>query len=106
MFLSFGWLEGDSSEKVRLATGRADISLHRGLGHTRVDRMGDMLDTRGGRERGTLWRAQVVSGPSQAQLMARKLTDVVHTIYEAVLHLPKPVRRVCIVGTAKISSLL
>ena len=27
-----------------------------------------------------------------------KLRDVVHTIYEAVLHLPKPIRRVCIVS--------
>jgi hypothetical protein len=26
-----------------------------------------------------------------------KITDVIHTIYEAVKHLPKPVRRVCIV---------
>ena len=28
----------------------------------------------------------------------RKLRDVVSTIYDAVLHLPKPVRRVCIVS--------
>lgn len=29
---------------------------------------------------------------------ARKIRDVVGTIYEAVLHLPKPIRRVCIVS--------
>ncbi|CAD6576865.1 MAG: hypothetical protein TREMPRED_001789 [Tremellales sp. Tagirdzhanova-0007] len=29
-----------------------------------------------------------------------KFSDIVHTIYEAVLHLPKPVRRVCIVQIA------
>ena len=32
-----------------------------------------------------------------ARLTLRKLRDIVLTIYEAVLHLPKPVRRVCIV---------
>lgn len=33
-------------------------------------------------------------------LSSRKIIDVVHTIYEAVLHLPKPVRRVCIVSVS------
>lgn len=31
---------------------------------------------------------------------SRKITDVVSTIYEAAIHLPKPVRRVCIVQIA------
>lgn len=31
---------------------------------------------------------------------SRKLTDVISTIYEAVRHLPKPVRRVCYVQIA------
>ncbi len=34
----------------------------------------------------------------------RKISDVIHTIYEAVLHLPKPVRRVCIVSRSLIQS--
>lgn len=33
-------------------------------------------------------------------LVNRKITDVIATIYEAVRHLPKPVRRVCYVQIA------
>lgn len=33
-------------------------------------------------------------------LTCRKIRDIIGTIYEAVLHLPKPIRRVCIVQIA------
>jgi hypothetical protein len=97
-----------NSEKV--GTVDADqlltCSLYCGFDPSDHHRLDYLLDARRRCQREHIWGETVVSSrryqhSARARLISfSKITDVVATIYEAAIHLPKPVRRVCIVQIA------
>lgn len=85
--------------------------MYRGVGTVGHDRVDHVLDARRKGNGQYFWRKALVRCYMLATLSYadikhpyRKIRDVVGTIYEAVLHLPKPIRRVCIVSLSPIPS--
>lgn len=85
--------------------------MYRGVGTVGHDRVDHVLDARRKGNGQYFWRKALVRCYMLAALSYadikhpyRKIRDVVGTIYEAVLHLPKPIRRVCIVSLSPIPS--